>query len=159
MNILAVNLMLAIAWAGLWGQFSLATMGMGFVVGFFALWLVQPLIGSSQYFVRFFAWIRLVIMFLYELFVSSVHVAVDVLTPTHRSRPGIIEMPLDVKTDAGILLVTNLISLTPGTLSIDVTPDRKTLILHAMFIDDPDALIHDLKSGMEKWVIDAVERE
>ena len=66
-------------------------------------------------------------------------------------------MPLDAKTDAGILLVTNLISLTPGTLSIDVSEDRKTLKVHAMFADDPDAVCHALKSGMEKWVIDAVE--
>ncbi|MEL7166343.1 MAG: Na+/H+ antiporter subunit E [Pseudomonadota bacterium] len=81
----------------------------------------------------------------------------DIVTPDHRSNPAIIDMPLDVKTDAGILLVTNLISLTPGTLSIDVSPDRKTLQLHVMFADDPDAVIRDLKQGMERWVIDAVE--
>ena len=66
-------------------------------------------------------------------------------------------MPLDVKSDAGILLVTNLISLTPGTLSIDVSEDRKTLRIHAMFAEDPDEVVQQLKSGMEKWVIDAVE--
>lgn len=159
MNILSVNLMLAVAWAALWGQFNVGTLSVGFLVGFFSLWLVQPLIGSHQYFFRVFAWVKLVVMFIYELIVSSIHVVVDVVTPTHRSRPGIIEVPLDVKTDAGILLVTNLISLTPGTLSIDVTPDRKNLIVHAMFLDDPQALIHELKSGMEKWVIDAVEGE
>lgn len=83
--------------------------------------------------------------------------AIDVLTPRHRSRPAIIEVPLDVKSDTGILLVTNLISLTPGTLSLDVSEDRKTLLVHAMFADDPDALRKSLKDGMERWVIDAVE--
>ena len=97
------------------------------------------------------------IMFHYELIVSSLAVAADVLTPKHRARPAILEMPLDVKSDTGILLVTNLISLTPGTLSIDVTEDRKTLIIHAMFADDPTGLIKSLKDGMERWVIDAVE--
>ncbi|MEM6465820.1 MAG: Na+/H+ antiporter subunit E, partial [Pseudomonadota bacterium] len=57
----------------------------------------------------------------------------------------------------GILLVTNLISLTPGTLSIDVSEDRKTLKIHAMFADDPEAVCATLKSGMERWVIDALE--
>lgn len=157
MNILSTNLVLALIWAALAGEFSLMSLTTGYFVGFFSLWLVQPLIGDSPYFFRVFAWIRLIVMFLYELFASSIHVAVDVLTPAHRSRPGIVEMPLDVKSDAGILLVTNLISLTPGTLSIDITEDRSRLIVHAMFLDDPDALCQELKSGMEKWVIDAVE--
>ena len=68
-----------------------------------------------------------------------------------------IEMPLDVKTDAGILLVTNLISLTPGTLSLDISPDRKSLSVHVMFLDDPDALCKELKNGVEQRVINAVE--
>ena len=81
----------------------------------------------------------------------------DVLTPRHRARPAIIEMPLDVKSDAGILLVTNLISLTPGTLSLDVTDDGRTLYVHAMFADDLDALRAQMKNGMERWVIEALE--
>ena len=97
-----------------------------------------------------------VVLFLWELLLSSLSVAWDVLTPQHRARPAIIEVPLDVKTDAGILLVTNLISLTPGTLSLDISEDRSTLFVHAMFADDPDALCHELKSGMERWVINAV---
>ena len=96
-------------------------------------------------------------MFLYELIVSSVRVAWDVLTPTQLSNPAIIEVPLDVKSDFEILLVTNLISLTPGTLSLDVTPDRKTLIVHAMFADDPDALVREMKDGMERMVMEAFE--
>ncbi|MEM9319382.1 MAG: Na+/H+ antiporter subunit E [Pseudomonadota bacterium] len=157
MNILSTNLLLAVVWGALVGEFSLATLAAGFVVGFAALWVVQPLTGATQYHARVLAWLRLIVMFVYELIVSSFHVAWDVLTPQHRARPAIIDVPLDVKSDAGILLVTNLISLTPGTLSLDVTNDRSTLRVHAMFADDPDALIHAIKSGMERWVIDAVE--
>ena len=157
MNILSFNLLLAVVWASLWGEFTLFSLGAGYIVGFIALWLVQPLIGTSGYFGRVFAWIKLIVMFLYDLVVSSLHVAVDVITPTHRSRPGVIEMPLDVKTDAGILLVTNLISPTPGTLSLDISPDRKRLSVHVMFLDDPDALCKELKTGVEQRVINAVE--
>ncbi|MEM9430814.1 MAG: Na+/H+ antiporter subunit E [Pseudomonadota bacterium] len=157
MSTFATNALLAIAWAALSGSFSLITLATGFGLGYAALWVVQPLTGRSRYFGRVFAWIRLIVMFLYELFVSSFSVALDVLTPQHRSRPAIIDMPLDVKTDAGLLLVTNLISLTPGTLSLDVSEDRKTLRVHAMFADDPEGLRRQLKSGMEAWVIDAVE--
>lgn len=157
MNTFGLNIILAIAWVAFTGSVSLVGLITGFVIGYGALRLIQPLIGTSSYFKRVAAWIKLVIMFHYELIVSSIAVAIDVLTPRHRSRPAIIEVPLDVKTDTGILLVTNLISLTPGTLSLDVSEDRKTLLVHAMFADDPDALRKSLKDGMERWVIDAVE--
>lgn len=157
MNAFGLNLMLAVCWVAFTGTVSVSSLIVGFIIGYFALWLVQPLIGNSTYFRRVYAWIKLVVMFHYELIVSSFAVAADVLTPKHRARPAIIEMPLDVKTDTGILLVTNLISLTPGTLSLDVSADRKTLLIHAMFADDHDALRKSLKNGMERWVIDAVE--
>lgn len=157
MNTFGLNIILAISWVAFTGSVSLVGLVTGFVIGYGALWLIQPLIGTSTYFQRVTAWVKLVVMFHYELIVSSLEVAFDILTPRHRSRPAIIEVPLDVKTDTGILLVTNLISLTPGTLSLDVSEDRKTLLVHAMFADDPDALRKSLKDGMERWVIDAVE--
>ncbi len=154
----AANLVLAAIWAIFFGGFNWLTLTSGFAVGYGVLWLLQPLTGTqSTYFLRVWYWVKLIALFHYELIVSSLQVIWDIVTPTHKSRPAIIEVPLDVKTDTGILLVTNLISLTPGTLSIDVSEDRKTLKVHAMFADDPAVVCHQLKSGMEKWVIDAVE--
>ncbi len=158
MNLFALNVVLAIVWAGLWGDFSALQLLVGYYVGFMALWLAQPLFDTpSPYFRRAYRVVRLVLFFVYELIVSSVRVAWDVLTPTDLSSPAILEMPLDVKSDLEILLVTNLISLTPGTLSLDVTPDRKTLIVHAMFAEDEDALIRELKHGMERMVREVFE--
>lgn len=158
MNLFLLNLVLAISWSALAGSFTLTTLAVGFVLGFATLWLLQPLLGGpSAYFLRAYYWVRLVVMFHYELIVSSLAVVWDVVTPTQLSRPGIIEMPLDVKSDTGILLVTNLISLTPGTLSLDVSEDKKTLLVHAMFADDPDAVVAQLKNTMEKWVREALE--
>ncbi|MEM8577136.1 MAG: Na+/H+ antiporter subunit E [Pseudomonadota bacterium] len=152
------NLFLAAIWAVMMGGFTWLTVLSGLVVGFGILWLLQPLTGTDgKYFRRVYYWIKLLVMFHYELVVSSISVLWDIITPRNQSQPAILEMPLDVRSDAGILLVTNLISLTPGTLSIDVSPDRKTLTLHAMFAEDPGAVIAQLKGGMEKWVIDAVE--
>ncbi len=158
MNLFALNVLLAVVWAGLWADFSILQLVVGFHVGFVALWLASPLFtDSSPYFRRAWRTLRLIGYFIYELVVSSVQVAWDVLTPTQLSTPAIVEMPLDVKSDLEILLVTNLISLTPGTLSLDVTPDRKTLIVHAMFVDDPDELTASLKGGMERMVKEVFE--
>jgi len=158
MNLFAFNIVLAVVWAALTASFTLTSLLVGFVLGFVALWLAQPLFEQPQsYFLRVWRILRLTGFFLYELIVSSVRVAWDVVTPKHRSNPAIVEMPLDVESDLEILLVTNLISLTPGTLSLDVTPDRKTLIVHAMFADDPEALVRELKGGMERMVREVFE--
>ncbi|MCT8160714.1 Na+/H+ antiporter subunit E [Pseudoruegeria sp. SHC-113] len=158
MNLLLFNVMLALVWAAWAGSFSLLTLFTGFIIGFAVLWLLQPLLGGKNlYFLRAYYWARLLVMFHYELIVSSLVVVWDVLTPTQHSVPGIVEVPLDIETEVGILLVTNLISLTPGTLSLDVSEDRKTLFVHAMFSDDPEALRKTLKNGMERWVKEAIE--
>ena len=158
MNTLVANIFLAIAWILFFGEATWLTVLSGLGVGYGILWLLKPLKGAnSLYFKRVWFWGKLVFMFLYELMVSSFHVLQDIFPRQHLSRPAFIDMPLDVKTEAGILLVTNLISLTPGTLSIDVSEDRTTLKLHVMFAEDPDAVLRQLKQGMERWVIDAVE--
>ncbi|MEO1328798.1 MAG: Na+/H+ antiporter subunit E [Pseudomonadota bacterium] len=157
MREIGLNALIAIAFAWAFEWMSPLGLGIGAAVGFVVVGFGQAALGETWYLRRARAWVRLIVMFHYELIVSSVDVAVDVLTPRHRANPAIIDVPLDVKSDLGILLVSNLISLTPGTLSLDISEDRRTLRVHAMFADDPDALCKSLKSGMESWVIDAVE--
>jgi multicomponent Na+:H+ antiporter subunit E len=157
MNLLVLNAALALGWAALMGTFSLASLLIGFVISYAALWVLRPMFGQTTYFERVWRGLRLAALFIYELIVSSLRVVWDVVTPTHLSRPGIIAMPLDATGDGEILLVASLISLTPGTLSLDVSADKKTLYVHAMFIDDPEKLCRQLKDGMERWVIEAVE--
>lgn len=157
MNLFGLNVVLAISWAALIGNFTLANAVIGFAIGYAALWIASPLYRRSTYFRRVLRIMRLIALFIYELIVSSVRVAWDVITPTHLSQPGVIAVPLDVTTDEEILLVANLISLTPGTLSLDVSADRRTLYVHAMFVDDPEALRQELKTGMEQSVIEAMK--
>jgi len=158
MNLFALNVLLAFVWQALTATFSLPSLIAGFLIGYGALWLAQPLFGQrSPYFLRVFRGVRLLLFFLWELVVSSIRVAWDIVRPHGQSNPEIIAMPLDVESDLEILLVTSLISLTPGTLSLDVSPDRKTLFVHAMFADDPEALVAELKHGMERMVKEAFE--
>lgn len=157
MNLLLLNVFLAASWAALVGSFTLPSLLLGFGIGYLALWAVRPLFGESRYFERVWRFLRLAALFIYELFVSSLRVVWDVITPAHISKPGIIAMPLDARSEGEVLLVANLISLTPGSLSLDLSPDGKTLYVHAMFVDDPDALRKELKSGMERRVLEALE--
>jgi multicomponent Na+:H+ antiporter subunit E len=159
MSTFAKNMVLALVWAALTGDFSSSGLVLGFVIGFVALALVKPLLGveDGRYFRRVYCGARLFFYFYYELFMSSFQVAAAVLAPRPKCTPGIVIMPLDVKGDFEILLVTNLISLTPGTLSLDVMPDRSAVLIHAMFADDPDEVVRSLKNGMERMVKEAFE--
>ena len=157
MNLFALNAALALGWAALTGSFTLSNLLIGYVVGYLALWTAKPMFGDTSYFERVWRVIRLALLFIYELFVSSLRVVWDVLTPTHRSRPGIIALPLDATRDGEILMIANLISLTPGSLSLDISEDRKTLYVHAMFVDDPQVLRDELKRGIEQRVLEALE--
>ncbi|WP_210730637.1 Na+/H+ antiporter subunit E [Roseicyclus persicicus] len=157
-NIFALNIALAFAWAALTGNITLPGLAVGFALGSACLYLTRSLFpGCESYFRRTGKWLKLIVLFLYELVVSSLQVVWDVLTPEHKARPGIISVPLTVKREMDVLLVTNLITLTPGTLSLDVTDDCNTLYIHAMFADDPDAIRQSIKDGMERWVIEATE--
>lgn len=156
MRLLALNMALALGWAALVGSFTLPSLFVGFVLGYCAVWVAKPLFGETTYFERVWRLSTLAVLFIYELVVSSLRVVWDVMTPNHLSSPGIIAMPLDAKTDTEILVVANLISLTPGTLSLDISEDRKTLYVHGMFVDDPDALREELKQGMERKVLEAL---
>ena len=154
MNLLALNLLLAAGWVALWGEFSGANLLLGLVVGYLVLYLTRSLQGETRYFDRLHGGIGLAVYFLYDLVVSSFRVAWDVITPPINARPGLITMPLEAKGDAAIMLTANLISLTPGTLSVDITDDRRSLIIHAMFAEDPDQVRRELKNGIERRIVE-----
>lgn len=156
MSLFTLNLLIAVGWAAVAGGFEVLNLGLGFAGGFLALWLTRPLFGPSSYFRRTFGAIGLVVFFLYELVRSSMAVAWEVITPQIHSRPRMVRMPLDCTDETQIMLTANLISLTPGTLTVDVAADKSHLIIHAMFAEDPDEVVHDLKRGMERRVMEAL---
>jgi multicomponent Na+:H+ antiporter subunit E len=107
-------------------------------------------VGRAVGFVAFYAW---------ELLASSLRVAYDVLTPTLHMRPAIVAVPLDVTSDLAITLLANLVSLTPGSLTLDVSPDRRTLYVHVMFVGaDAAQARHDIKEQLERRVAGLVGR-
>jgi multicomponent Na+:H+ antiporter subunit E len=98
-------------------------------------------------------------LFLWELLVSAVRVALIVLQPNVRAslRPAIIAFPLSVKSDVEITLLANLITLTPGTLSVDVSDDRSALYVHVLHLKDRDRLVAEIAGGFERKVREVFE--
>ena len=156
MNQLSVNFLLAIIWALVTGVFTIGNFVIGFFIGYIMLFIVSPVLQTGYYVKKFPKAIWLMIYFLKELFLSSVRVAIDVLRPgKFKMHSGVVAVPLDVETDFEITLLANMISLTPGTLSLDISEDRSTLFIHAMYVDDDDVegVRQTIKNGMERMVI------
>lgn len=94
------------------------------------------------------------VMFLWDLVISSVQVAAAVLSPVIVSKPRLVTIPLRTRSACGITMIANFISLTPGTLTIDVSPDRKTLLVHSLLAgDSSESTRAEVRNGIETRVM------
>jgi multicomponent Na+:H+ antiporter subunit E len=149
-----LNIGLSSAWAALMGTFDATTLAAGFAVGYVVLWATQPALGPSAYVKGVGRAVAFLSFYLTELVWSSIQVAVDVCRPRLRMCPGVVAIPLRARTDAEITVLANLISLTPGTLSLDVSPDKRLLYVHAMDLENgPEALRADIRDTLEARVL------
>jgi multicomponent Na+:H+ antiporter subunit E len=158
MNLPILNLLFAGVFTILLGSDSISVFLLGFALGYAALWLSKPLYRDTRYFKKLPKSLNLAVFFLKELAISNLRVLWDVITPKQINRPGIIGVPLAAQTDLEIFIVASLISLTPGTLSIDLSQDRKTLYVHVMFLDDVEKERANIKNGLEKRVLEVMRK-
>lgn len=150
------NILLTFIWVALTGDFSFENYLFGFFLNFHILWLITVGRGQTKYFLIVPRVILLCLFFLYELIKANIEVAYEVITPRLNMTPGIIMVPLDVKSEIAITVLANMISLTPGTLSIDVSNDKKVLFVHAMYIKDREKFIKGIKEGFERRILEVL---
>lgn len=127
--------------------------------GFTVLGWLSSFIYARKAFFQVIYLIELFFFFLWELIIASLAVAYEVVRPGHNMKPGIIAVPLDAKSDLAITIFSSLVTLTPGTLSLDVSADKSHLFVHAMYITKGDSatLASELKNGFERRVIRVLE--
>jgi multicomponent Na+:H+ antiporter subunit E len=158
MRHLLLNITLAFIWAAVNGTLTGTSLLVGFIIGYVVLVFARPLLGTSHYLQQ--AWLvpRFILFFLWELVKSSIRVTYEVITPNYTMRPGIVAIPLDVESDVAITLLANFITLTPGTLSLDVSDDRQVLYIHAMYVDsDVETVRREIKDTIERRVMELVK--
>lgn len=154
MKMFLSNIILAFGWSALSGSIDQINLITGFVIGYLILGTMSAGRKEPSYFRKVGQMVGFVVLFFKEVMVSTLRITYDVLTPTNYMKPGVIAVPIDAKTDTEIALLANVITLTPGTLSLDVSDDRKFLYIHAMYIDDPEELRKEIKNGLEKKLLE-----
>ena len=141
------NMLLALFWVILSGNYNIGNLAAGMLLSYLVLAYVardKPMF--ANYFGKLPKLISFILFFLWDLTKANARVAYDVLTPTHLMRPGVIAIPLDIKDEAGITIFANLITVTPGSLALDVSSDRKVLYVHLMYLDDEASQLAELKA-------------
>lgn len=154
-----IVVILALLWAGITGDFSGFNLLFGAAIGGLAVAVLRASFAPPRALRKLRRILSLAGLFLYELLASAVRVALVVVRPDIRAavRPAIVAVPLTVRSDAEITLLANLITLTPGTLSIDLSEDRSVLYVHVLALDSREALIAGIVNGFERKVREVFE--
>ncbi len=156
MNQLLFNILLAIAWMLLTGDLQAETFLEGIIIGFLILWISKSALGGSKYFNKIPMALKFILYFIKEIIKANLIVAYDIITPKDYMKPGIVAVPLEARTNLEITLLANLITLTPGTLSLDVSTDKKTLYVHGLYVNDAESFRKELKDGLERRLLEVL---
>lgn len=151
-----LNIFLALVWTFLQGELKGSNFAAGLVLGYVVIAISQQVIGSGSYVQRVGRLVTFVLYVIWEIFVASLALARLVIQPRLRLRPAIVAVPLDVETDLEITTLSNLLTLSPGTMTLDVSTDRQTLYVHAIDIEEPEAFRREFKEGLERRVLEVM---
>ena len=143
-----LNLFIAFLWTLFSGQMTVATFAFGYMIGVVIVFLMHRFFGERFYLVRLWAFIKLILLFLVETFQSFFWVAKFILNPKAKYRPGIFKYDTKLESDWEITAISMLITLTPGSVVMEVSPDRKSIYLHGMDLTGQNQV---LLSSLEKF--------
>lgn len=134
-----------LAWVALWSELSVANVFWGLVVGVVLCVLVPPGSGPRRVTVRPWALLRFAGSFIVGLVQASAIVAWEVVTPGSRIHEGIVAAELRTRSPGVITLIANAISLTPGTLTLEVHDDPPILYIHILHLRTVDQVRDDIR--------------
>lgn len=95
-------------------------------------------------FVKIYYIIAFLFFYLVKLVQANFYIAWDILTPRMHTKPEILEIDVDIESDFGVLLFSNLLSMTPGTLSMDLSVDKKKLLVHVLYNQNQEATLREI---------------
>lgn len=147
-----LNLSLAFVWCLLQNEISLHQFLLGYLLGAGVMLFFIRVFREEMYFGKVVLGLRLFVFFLKELWLANWAVTKKVLAPRLITRAGIIAYPLGLQNDILITLLANMITLTPGTLSVEVSPDRHFLFVHILDIADSEEEKRKIRDGFERYL-------
>ncbi|WP_028608659.1 Na+/H+ antiporter subunit E [Paenibacillus harenae] len=149
-----LNLIIAFVWMFLYNDWSSSRFTVGYLLGMACIGLLNRFWPHDFYMKRVWAVIKLLSLFMRELVISSFAVMIQIVRPSLAIRPGIFALRTELKSDWEITILSCLICLTPGTLTLDVARDGRILYIHAMDIEDAEMLTNQIRGTFEKAIME-----
>ena len=157
MNPVVWNILLALAWVAITGSFTPANFALGIAVGFVALIVSQRIPGVPRYSRRSWNVIMLALFTAWEILMANVRVTRDVFT-VERTKPALISVPIRSRTDTEITLLAALVTLTPGSTAVDISPDGTHMLIHTTNLPPggPERFRRDIQEGFERRILEVL---
>ncbi len=146
---LALSGFMWVLWLFLMNEVSAGHIALGAILAWAIPYLTQSFWPEQLTVRKPWVTLRFVAVVLWDIIIANWVVARLILTPARNLRPAFMELQLDVREDFTITLLANTISITPGTVSADLSVDRKTLLIHSLHVDDIDAALAEIKRRYE----------
>ncbi|MHA6250567.1 Na+/H+ antiporter subunit E [Oceanobacillus sp. CAU 1775] len=150
----ALNIFIAILWTLISDEQELqfTTFVAGFIVGIGIVFLMHRFFGERFYLARPYALFKLLLIFGRELFTSSILVLSQILSPKINYEPGIIRYETDMRGEWEITMISLLLTLTPGSVVMEVTEEEDALYIHAMDVEQSKEMLLGSLSSFEKAI-------
>lgn len=131
-----INLFTGFLWMFFQDDWSVLSFFSGYLFGLFVLFILRRFFATKYYLFTMQAVVQLFLLFIYELFTSSILVIGKTIKPKIDIKPGIISLETSLQGDIEVTLLALLITLTPGSVVVEISPDNKVFYIHAMDIPE-----------------------
>lgn len=151
---IVINFIIAFMWMFLSESYTIVSFIGGFILGIILLFVLNRFTPGPFYMKKVMKLMKLNFIFFRELISSNLSIVKLVYSKKPTFEPGIFVLPTELETEWEVTLLANLITLTPGTLTISISHDNSKLYIHAMDIDTVDEEIHAIKETFEKAIME-----
>ncbi len=152
MNLLLLNIFLALLWMLMWEAFDVYSLIAGLVLGYLLLGIVSRTMQGQGYGTKGWELLSFAVYFVRILIKANMQVAWEILTPKYNMTPRFIRYSVEGLSDVQLTCLANAITLTPGTLSVDISDDNRYLYLHCMYAKDRDAAVAEIDELRDRLI-------
>ncbi|ERK56942.1 putative Na(+)/H(+) antiporter subunit E1 [Gemella bergeri ATCC 700627] len=154
-----INIFIGILWMFFSGNYNLEYFFVGYFWVMVVLFIFRKIlfkfsIGKQLYYIYAYKWLKLIVIFLVELLKADINVLKMMFRKDLDVNPVIFEYKLTIKKNWQITLLANMITLTPGTLTVNVGYNNKTLFVHCLDTDNIEEEIEGIKNSFEKAILE-----
>ncbi|WP_067727343.1 Na+/H+ antiporter subunit E [Oceanobacillus damuensis] len=152
-----LNVFIAVIWMFLQNNYTALSFFIGYVVGIFVLFVIRRFLLFDFYFIRVWAVMKLILLFFKELIKANIDVVRIVLSPNLNNKPAIVAVTTELDTDLEVSILAALISLTPGTVSMDFSDDSRTIYVHSIDVPNKDEMVDQIHNTFERAIMEVTK--